>query len=117
MKKVLIPALLVSLLASSSAFAMANSNVAGPSIEGYKTKLMNTDQELIKMIAQRKGIRKKMLKFEKKNNLPTYDPFEDKSFEKTRLAFAVQYDVSPALVNEIFNTLNTTDLQTAEQSF
>lgn len=117
MKKILIPTLLVSFFTSGSVYAMASSNPAQPSIEGYKTKLMNTDQELIKMIAQRKGIRKKMLKFEKKNSLPTYDPFEDKSFEKTRLSFAVQYDVSPNLVNQIFDTLNTTDLQTAEQSF
>ncbi|MED7819701.1 MULTISPECIES: chorismate mutase [unclassified Francisella] len=96
---------------------MAHNNAKQPSVESYRTKIINADQQIIQLIAERKGWRKKMLKLEKKQNLPSYDPFKDSSLEKTRTSFAIQYDVSPKLVDQVFNILNTQDLQTADQSF
>lgn len=49
----------------SSSFAMAQNNVAKPSVENYKTKIMNIDQQIIQLIAERRGWRDKMLKLEK----------------------------------------------------
>lgn len=95
---------------------MAQNNVSKPSVESYKAKIMNSDQKIIQLIAERKGWRKKMLKFERKQNLKHYDPFEDKGLANTRTSFAIQYDVSPKLVTEIFDILNK-DTQTADQSF
>ena len=105
------------LVCCSSLFAMAISNTGMPSMENYKMKLTNADQELVKVIAERKAIRSQMFEFERKNKLPTYDPFNDQKLKKPYNSFAVQYDVSPQLVNQIFGILNTSDLKTAEQSF
>lgn len=58
-----------------------------------------------------------MLKLEQKQNLPSYDPFKDQSLVNTRTSFALQYDVSPKLVAEIFDILNSKNLQPADQSF
>ncbi|AIT08862.1 chorismate mutase [Candidatus Francisella endociliophora] len=113
MKKYIILAL--GFVFCSSVFAMAT-NSAKPSVEGYKAKIMNADQQIVQLMAERKGWRKKMLKLEKKQNLEHYDPFEDKSLANTRTSFAIQYDVSPKLVKEIFDILNK-DTQTADQSF
>ncbi|WP_442902192.1 chorismate mutase [Francisella sp. 19X1-34] len=115
MKKCII--FILSFACCCSSFAMARNNAAKPSVESYKTKILNADQQIIELIAERKGWRKKMLKLEKKQDLPNYDPFKDKSLDKTRTSFAIQYDVSPRLVDEIFNILNTQDLKTADQSF
>ena len=108
---------IVGLTFCSSLFAMASSNTGQPSMENYKRKLTNADQELVRVIAERKAIRKQMFKFEKKHKLATYDPFNDEKLKKPYGSFAVQYDVSPQLVDKIFGILNTSDLQTAEQSF
>ena len=105
------------LVCCSSLFAMASSNTGQKSMENYKIKLTNADQELVRVIAERKAIRKQMFKFERKNKLPAYDPFNDEKLKKPYNSFAVQYDVSPQLVNQIFGILNTSDLVTAEQSF
>ncbi|MDE5014684.1 chorismate mutase, partial [Francisella tularensis subsp. holarctica] len=63
----------------SSSFAIAQNNVAKHSVENYKTKIMNIDQQIIQLIAERRVWRDKMLKLEKKQNLPSYDPFKDQS--------------------------------------
>ncbi len=102
---------------STSLFAMASSKTGQPSMENYKRKLTNADQELVRVIAERKAIRKQMFKFERKHKLPAYDPFKDEKLEKSYSSFAVQYDVSPQLVYKIFGILNTSDLVTAEQTF
>ncbi|ASG67769.1 chorismate mutase [Francisella halioticida] len=109
--------IILSFVCYCSSFAMAHNNVSKPSIESYKAKIINADQQIIQLIAERKGWRKKMLKLEKKQNLPNYDSFKDKSLERTRTSFAIQYDVSPRLVDEVFSMLNTQGLQTADQSF
>lgn len=105
------------LLSCSSVLAMATDNPREPSMANYKTKLTNADQELVRIIAERKALRKQMFKFERKHNLPAYDPFKDAKLTKPHNSFAVQYDVSPQLVEKIFGILNTSDLKTAEQSF
>ncbi|ADA78416.1 chorismate mutase [Francisella tularensis] len=115
MKKYLIMALCLAFYSSS--FAMAQNNVAKPSVENYKTKIMNIDQQIIQLIAERRGWRDKMLKLEKKQNLPSYDPFKDQSLANTCTSFAIQYDVSPKLVAEVFDILNNKNLQPADQSF
>ena len=109
--------ILVGLVFYGSLFAMASSNTGQPSMANYKAKLTNADQDLVRIIAERKAIRKQMFKFENKHKLPAYDPFEDAQLNKPHNSFAVQYDVSPQLVDKIFGILNTSDLQTAEQSF
>ena len=113
MKKYLILAL--GLAFGSSVFAMAT-NPQKPSVENYKSKIMNADQQIVQLMAERKGWRKKMLKLEQKQNLAHYDPFADNSLANTRTSFAIQYDVSPKLVKEVFDLLNK-DTQTADQSF
>lgn len=113
MKKYIILAL--SIVIFSSSFSMAT-NTAEPSVESYKAKIMNADQQIVQLMAERKGWRKKMLKLEQKQNLPSYDPFEDKSLANTRTSFAIQYDVSPKLVEDVFDLLNK-DTQTADQTF
>ncbi|MFV9972957.1 MAG: chorismate mutase [Francisella endosymbiont of Hyalomma asiaticum] len=115
MKKYLIMALCLAFYSSS--FAMAQNNATKPSVECYKTKIMNADQQIIQLIADRRGLRDKMLKLEKKQNLPNYDPFKDQSLANTRTSFAIQCDVSPNLVSEVFDLLNRKNLQPADQSF
>ncbi|MDE5002791.1 chorismate mutase, partial [Francisella tularensis] len=75
MKKYIIMAICLAFYSSS--FAMSQNNVAKPSVENYKTKIMNIDQKIIQLIAERRGWRDKMLKLEKKQNIPRYDPFKD----------------------------------------
>jgi chorismate mutase len=92
-------------------------NQEKPSVAQYKAKIMNADQQIIQLIAQRNGLRAKMLKLEKKEKLPSYDPFKDQSLANTRTSFAIQYDVSPQLVDEVFGILNTKDINLVDQSF
>ncbi|GAB4223146.1 MAG: chorismate mutase [Francisella sp.] len=96
---------------------MAQRTVSAPTVDSYKTKIMNIDQQIIQLMAERRGWRDKMLKLEKKQNLPYYDPFYDKSLAEVRTSFALQYNISPKLVAEVFDILNSKNLQMADQSF
>lgn len=58
-----------------------------------------------------------MLKLEKNQNLPNYDLIKDQSLANPRTSFAIQYNVSLKLVAEIFDILNSKNLQPTYQSF
>ncbi|AJC49115.1 chorismate mutase [Allofrancisella guangzhouensis] len=102
MKKV-ITALIVGMICWCSVFAMSRANT--PSLDQYRTKITNIDQEIIRLIAQREQIVKQVGKYKKKHNLAVYDPDREAKLKKIHEAIAVQYDVSPELVNNVFDVI------------
>ncbi|KEI35930.1 chorismate mutase [Allofrancisella frigidaquae] len=110
MKKT-ITILIVGIICWGSVSAMGKHNT--PSLDQYRTKITNIDQEIIRLIAQREQIVKQVGKYKKKHNLAVYDPDREAKLKKTHEAIAMQYDVSPELVNNVFDVIisNSRDLE------
>ncbi|AJI53426.1 chorismate mutase [Francisella philomiragia] len=106
MKKYIL--ILLSLAAFSLSFAMSPSSfVAKPTSGKYESEIMDADEQIIKFIAKRQELRNQMLDLQKNQKLPSNDPFEDKDLAATRTNFAIQYNVSPKLVDQVFDVLNS----------
>ncbi|MEY8765476.1 MULTISPECIES: chorismate mutase [Francisella] len=111
MKKYLL--MLVSISIFGMSFAMTPSSfIAKPTPSKYESEIMHADEQIIKSIAERQELRSKMLDLQKEQNLPDSDPFQDKDLEATRTNFAIEYNVNPKLVDEIFSILNSPDQNT-----
>lgn len=92
----------------SLSFAMSPSSfVAKPTSGKYESEIMDADEQIIKFIAKRQELRNQMLDLQKNQKLPSNDPFEDKDLAATRTNFAIQYNVSPKLVDQVFDVLNS----------
>lgn len=92
----------------SLSFAMSPSSfVAKPTSGKYESEIMDADEQIIKFIAKRQELRNQMLDLQKNQKLPSNDPFEDKDLAAMRTNFAIQYNVSPKLIDQVFDVLNS----------
>ncbi|GMN88800.1 chorismate mutase [Francisella sciaenopsi] len=113
MKKYLVA--IISIGLCSSSFAMSpGSFIDKPTLSKYEAEIMHADEQIIKHIAKRQELRNQMLDIQKKQNLPSSDPFQDKDLAATRTNFAIEYNVNPKLVNEIFSILNSPGQNTSK---
>ena len=97
---------LVGLVCCGSLMAMGKRPPA-PTLEDYRTKITNTDQEIIRLMAVRDGVVKKVGKYKKANKLDVYDPNREEELKKAHIAIAIQYDVSPKVVVDVFDAIIT----------
>ncbi|MEY8703322.1 chorismate mutase [Francisella philomiragia] len=106
---------IIGIVLYSSSFAMSPSSFFDkPTLSKYETEIMHADEQIIKHIAKRQELRNQMLDLQKKQNLPSNDPFQDKDLAATRTNFAIEYNVNPKLVDEIFSILNSQDQNTSK---
>jgi len=113
MKKVTL--IISSTLIFGSLFAMGQ-KPAEPTLEAYRSKITNTDQEIIRLIAVRDGIVKKIGKYKKAHGLDIYETSRMVNLKKEHTAMAIQYDVSPEVVDNVFDVIVASAVKIASKA-
>ena len=97
---------LVGFMCCGSLFAMSKKPTA-PTLKDYRTEITSTDQEIIDLIAKRDSIVKEVGKYKKVHKLDVYDPEREANLKKVHTAMAIKSEVSPEVVNNVFDAIIT----------
>ena len=96
----------VGFMCCGSLMAMSK-NPTAPTLNDYRAKITNIDQEIIDLIAKRDNIVKEVGKYKKVHKLNVYDPEREAKLKKVHTAMAIKSGVSLEVVDNVFDAIFT----------